>query len=1531
MKNVYFSQPLLFVILSMGQNMAITRISGLNLFPTPDAPLTGAAGPISGNGTVCRLGPPEVYSIPVIPFADNYFWTAPPGAVITLGQGTTSITVDYIAGSTSGLMMVYGIEAGVPGAPAFLPVTVLGPTLTGNTTVCKGTINVYTTEAGMGNSYDWVVSPGGITIAGGTPSSNTCTVKWIASGSRSVTVSYIDPALPCTSQTTLPVTVLRSSPTLTGPSASCLNGTDIFTTDAGMVPGSYFWTVSLGNSYTGGGINDNTISITWNVPGPNWVSVTYISPYGCAITPAIINLTVYNLPVPALIGPLGPFCSGSAGNTYTTNPGMENYVWTVSPGNTISGGGPTDNTITITWNTPGTQSVSVNYTDNHGLFYLCSAAIPTNLNVTVNPLPVPTITGPASICGIPAAGTVYSTEPGMTGYSWNLPLGGGTFISGPGPNEITVTWTATGNHTITVTYTDGNGCIPVTPTVLNVAVNPLPTPTIAGTNYFCGVPALGVLYITQPGQSNYIWAVSPGGNPVGGGTINDSFIIIDWVTTGTKSVDVNYQNSFGCFALTSYSYLVTVDPVLPVSVSIAASANPVCAGTNVTFTATPVNGGLTPSYQWYKGLNPVGGNNPVYAYIPVNGDVISVVMTSSETCQSGSPATSNTVTMIVNPIPVVSTATLQYSLNPTGPWTGMGGLYPSFTMCIDPAVSFYYLDIDNMTISQSLQANTLNPFTLSQTSLPPTWLAYWAAKGVVSGATGWQGIMWQIINGNAPIFYIYYTSPGSDYQLIDGMTFQAGGGITPLRVSGDYPQWAYSYNGTVTNINGCVSLPFVVNTTFNTIPVPTITGQNPVCEGTTHIYTTEAGMTNYIWNVTGGSGSSTTNSISVTWGTGPSGSVSVNYTNANGCTANVPFIFNITINPNATIALTSAAGTNAQSLCINTAITNITYSIGGGGTGAGVTGLPTGVTGVYSAGVFTISGTPTVSGTFNYTVTTSGTCVQATATGTITVNPNATITLTSAPGTNAQSLCINTLLTNITYSIGGGGTGAGVTGLPAGVAGVYSSGVFTISGTPSVSGTFNYTVTTTGTCVQTTATGTITVNPNATITLTSAAGTNAQSLCINTLITNITYSIGGGGTGAGVTGLPTGVTGVYNAGVFTISGTPSVSGIFNYTVTTTGTCVQATATGTITVIANATITLTSAAGTNAQTLCINTPITNITYAIGGGGTGAGVTGLPAGVTGVYNAGIFTISGSPSVSGTFNYTVTTTGTCVQTTATGTITVNPNAAIALTSAAGTNAQSICLTFAITNITYAIGGGGTGAGVTGLPAGVTGAYNAGVFTISGTPTASGTFNYTVTTTGTCLQATATGTITVNPLPVPTITGYTSMCVNIGPLDYITEPGMTGYFWTVSGTNQISGGQGTNQVQINWTESGAQWVKVTYTSPQGCSAAAPTQLNVFVEPLPGPAGTITGTAALCGGTNGVAYSVDVIANASTYVWELPDSAYIATGEFTNSITVNFDPFASSGNIIVHGNNICGNGADSPPFAIIVTALPDTAGVIAG
>jgi PKD repeat protein len=91
----------------------------------------------------------------------------------------------------------------------------------------------------------------------------------------------------------------------------------------------------------------------------------------------------------------------------------------------------------------------------------------------------------------------------------------------------------------------------------------------------------------------------------------------------------------------------------PVSVSIEASANPVYAGTTVTYTATAVNGGTTPGYQWKVNDVNVGSGNSSFDYVPADGDVVSCILTSGATCVSGNPATSNSITMTVTSVPAI--------------------------------------------------------------------------------------------------------------------------------------------------------------------------------------------------------------------------------------------------------------------------------------------------------------------------------------------------------------------------------------------------------------------------------------------------------------------------------------------------------------------------------------------------------------------------------------------------------------------------------------------------------------------------------------------------------------------------------------------------------------------------------------------------------------------------------------------------------------------------------------------------------------
>ena len=82
------------------------------------------------------------------------------------------------------------------------------------------------------------------------------------------------------------------------------------------------------------------------------------------------------------------------------------------------------------------------------------------------------------------------------------------------------------------------------------------------------------------------------------------------------------------------------------------------------------------------------------------------------------------------------------------------------------------------------------------------------------------------------------------------------------------------------------------------------------------------------------------------------------------------------------------------------------------------------------------------------------------ATGTITVNPDNT----AGTPSSSPTLCINTALTDITIATAGA-TGIGsASGLPAGVTASWSSNTITITGTPTASGTFSYTIPLDGGC-----------------------------------------------------------------------------------------------------------------------------------------------------------------------------------------------------------------------------------------------------------------------------------------------------------------------------------------------------------------------------------------------------------------------------------------------------------------------------------
>src|SRR5690606_32405781 len=93
----------------------------------------------------------------------------------------------------------------------------------------------------------------------------------------------------------------------------------------------------------------------------------------------------------------------------------------------------------------------------------------------------------------------------------------------------------------------------------------------------------------------------------------------------------------------------TVNTVAAPSVSITSGAGTsICTHTKVTFTATPVNGGAAPDYQWQKNGVAVGNNSQTYTDSGMtNGDVIRCILTSNTGCAGTNTDTSNSITMNV--------------------------------------------------------------------------------------------------------------------------------------------------------------------------------------------------------------------------------------------------------------------------------------------------------------------------------------------------------------------------------------------------------------------------------------------------------------------------------------------------------------------------------------------------------------------------------------------------------------------------------------------------------------------------------------------------------------------------------------------------------------------------------------------------------------------------------------------------------------------------------------------------------------------
>lgn len=435
------------------------------------------------------------------------------------------------------------------------------------------------------------------------------------------------------------------------------------------------------------------------------------------------------------------------------------------------------------------------------------------------------------------------------------------------------------------------------------------------------------------------------------------------------------------------------------------------------------------------------------------------------------------------------------------------------------------------------------------------------------------------------------------------------------------------------------------------------------------------------------------------------------------------------------VTITAAGGLNTS---VATAYSQ-TFTFNGGAqpwSGYQVTNLPAGlsITGT-TANSVTVSGTPTAAGAFNLNVSATD---SSSGNGPFTVGQAFTLNvagpgLALVPGAGMLNAPYAAVFSQTFTASGGTGpysyalTGA----LPAGL----SFSGSTLSGAPTAPGSYPVTVTATDTG-STGAGAPFTVAQNYTINVpaptiaispavvpaASAGVAYSQTLTSTGGVAPYTLALTSGS-------LPTGLT--FSAGM--LSGTPTAVGSFNFTITSTDNFGQS-GTRAYTLTVNApTLALTPASGTT--NVAFNAPVSQTYVASGGVGPyNYAVTAgaLPSGVT--LNGSTGQLSGSTIQVGTFNFTVTATDTTItgvgapfSVSGNYALTVAPpviaidQASMPSATVASAYSTTVTASGAIAPYSYAVTAGA-------LPAGLS--LSSGG-TLSGTPTAGGSFNFTITAT--------------------------------------------------------------------------------------------------------------------------------------------------------------------------------------------------------
>jgi hypothetical protein len=814
----------------------------------------------------------------------------------------------------------------------------------GTATACVPATNTYTRQVTItysnapatgnlvvnGQSFPITTSPQTVTLTGLTANGLpvTVTANFSANPLCTFTVNnlFTAPAscAPPTTITTGPITplVYCAGQTISVPftTTGTFNAGNVFTAQLSNAAGSFAAPIAT---------NTGTSPITLTIPGGATTSSNYkvrVIASNPATTGTEVTITINANVTPSVsvtASPAGAICAGQ-NVTFTATPTNGGttpaYQWQVNGTNVP---GATSSTFSSTALANGDQ-VSVILTSS-ATCVTTATATSTAITMTVNPAVTPSVTASASQTTICAGQSVTFTATPTNGgaaptYQWQI---NGTNVPGATSATFTTTSLSAGSPVITVVMTSNAACASptsVTSAGITMTVNPSVTPSVSVTASPSGAICAGtsVTFTATPTNGGaaptYQWQIN-GTNVPGetGSTFTSSTL------TNGQVVTVVMTSNATCpvpASATSAGITMTVNPVLTPSVSISASTTSVCVGGSITFTATPTNGGTTPTYQWQvNGVNVAGATASTFTSSTLNnGDVVTVVLTSNATCVSPTTATSagTTVSVAASVTPSVSITaspsgaicagtSVTFTATPTN-----GGTTPTYQWQINgvnvsgaTGATFTSSTLTNgqvVTVVMTSSAGCASPTTATSAGTTMT-----VNPLITPSVSVTAGTAMPVCVGTAVTYTANPTNGGAapTYQWFVNGVLQAGATsntFTFNAAAGQSISVQMTSNATCPSPATVSSAPFSV-TTINVPPMPFAANQTGCVGGTIPNLTATGTGTNTV-NWYSDSGLTTLVHTGASFNTGMTAAGVYTYyvTQSNACGASAPRTVTLTIN-----------------------------------------------------------------------------------------------------------------------------------------------------------------------------------------------------------------------------------------------------------------------------------------------------------------------------------------------------------------------------------------------------------------------------------------------------------------------------------------------------------------------------------------------------------------------------------------------------------------------------------------------------------